>query len=124
MKTDLHGINGLIPILNMSFQAKQMKMATLARRIAELRAQLTKLDRPKSFDPMSVATRMGADVLWETWVQDRKALIMRELALALRDREAQRSVLIAALSKLEAAKQVQTRTAVQAKQLVERRSNW
>ena len=116
-------ISRLIPVLDMAFQAEQIKMAKIARRIAALRDQLKDLDRPESFDPMSVASRMGADVLWETWVQDRKMLIMQEMAHAMRDREAQRSLLVAALSKLEAAKQVEARVTFLAKQQAVRRSN-
>jgi len=124
MTSDLNDIRRVIPVLEMAFRAEQLKMAKIVQRIADLRAQLTSLDRSESFDPLSTANRMGADVLWETWVQERKTLIMQEQALALRDREAQRSQLIAALSKLEAAKQVERRAAQHAKQQVLRRSSW
>jgi len=124
MTSDLNDIRRVIPVLEMAFRAEQLKMAKIVQRIADLRAQLTSLDRSESFDPLSTANRMGADVLWETWVQERKTLIMQEQALALRDREAQRSQLIAALSKLEAAKQVERRASQHAKQQVLRRSSW
>ena len=124
MTENLDGLRKLIPVLDMSFQAEQLKMAKIARRISDLRDQLKALERPESFDPMSAATRMGADVLWETWVQERKVLITQEMALVMRDREAQRDALIAALSKLEAAKQVEKRATLLAQQQAARRSNW
>ena len=124
MNADLDSIRRLIPLLDMAFQKEQMKMAKIAARIYDLREQLMGLERPESFGPLSVGTRMGADVLWETWVQDRKALITQEMALALQDRENQRGDLIAALSKVEAAKQVEKRARMQAKQLEIRRASW
>ena len=90
----------------------------------DLRQQLKAIEQPESFDPMSAATRMGVDVLWEAWVQERKALITQEMAFALRDRETQRGLLVAAMSKLEAAKQVEGRAVLRAKQQAARRSSW
>lgn len=124
MSDPLLEIRRLLPVLDMAFKAEQLKMAHVARRISGLRKQLSDLERPQSFDPMSIASRTGADVLWETWVKDRKALINQELALAHRDRELARSRLVETLSKLESAKQMEKRSAQDARQIASRRSSW
>lgn len=124
MTGQLADIRRLLPILEMAFQAEQLKMAKITGRMTALRAQLADLDRPEAFDPMGSAARGGADILWETWVQDRKVLINQELAHAARDREAARGDMVAALSKLEAAKQLEARAQFSARQVTARRANW
>ena len=116
----------LLPLLEMAYGVEQLKMSKVLARIRELHNQLKALDRPESssvtdFDPAILA---GADLRWEQWAQDRKVLINQELALALRDREAAKQCLIKALSKLEAAKQVQIRNQAEQDQTKERRASW
>ena len=117
-------INRLLPLLEMGFQAEQLKMAKIASRIAKLRRQLAEIDRPQSSDFMSPASRAGADLRWETWAHDRKTLINQELALALRDREMARDQMRKALSKFEAAKQVADRMRKSQAQVAARRASW
>ncbi len=124
MNTQLLDIRRMLPLLNMAFQAEQLKLAKITQRINGLKQQLDTLDRPGDFDPMGAAARLGADVLWETWVQDRRKLINQELALAARDREIAKAQLIAALSKREAAKQLELRATAAAWALQERRASY
>ncbi|MCF2871603.1 hypothetical protein L0664_11055 [Octadecabacter sp. G9-8] len=116
----------LLPLLEMAYQADQLKMAKILARIRDLRAQLDALERPQTLpsEDITAATLVGADLLWERWVHDRKVLINQELALALRDREMAKDGLTKALSKREAAKQVQKRVSIGVRQTQERRSSW
>lgn len=122
----LADIQRLLPMLDMGYRAEQMKMAKVVTRINDLNAQLSALERPDlgSEDTLSAATLAGADLRWESWAQDRKRLINRELALASRDRERAKADLVKALSKLEAAKQMQARAQLGARRTAERRSSW
>lgn len=124
MSAPLTDIRRLLPMLDMAFQAEQAKMARIIARMRELSQQLQSLEHPQSFDPSHAASLGGADVRWERWVEDRKVLIQRELALAARDREQAKDHVIAALSKLEAAKQMEARASSDARQTVFRRSQW
>jgi len=117
-------IDRLLPLLEMVFQAENMKMAKVVGTISALNTQLADLNTAQSFDPMSIEGRKGADVLWEAWVENRKALINKQLADAAREREVLRETMCAALAKLEAAKQVSDKVANQARLVRERRLNW
>ncbi|HCP82291.1 MAG TPA: hypothetical protein DIT67_12170 [Octadecabacter sp.] len=114
----------LLPLLEMSFQAEQMKMSKITQRINLLNETLREIDRPIRSEPLSAATRAGMDLRWDAWVQDRKKVINQEMALAMRDREQARGNMIAALSKLEAAKKMQASAASQARQVAARRASW
>ncbi len=114
----------LIPILDAVFRAKQTRLAKINQRIIDLKAQLASLDRPQDADLDAPATRAGADVLWDTWVQDRRKLIMKELALAARDRENERVVVANALAKLEATRKLSVRLSKADKEEAERRASW
>jgi hypothetical protein len=124
MTNQLQGIERLLPMLDMAFQAKQLKMAKIGRRIADLKQTLLDLDRPVRAEPLSAATLAGADLRWDTWAHERKLLINQELTLAYRNREKMRGDMIAALSKLEAAKRLQTRAQFDARQVAQRRASW
>jgi hypothetical protein len=124
MTNPLQDIQRLLPLLDMAFQAEQMKMAKIARRITDLKQSLLDLERPARADPLSAATLAGADLRWDTWAHDRKLLINQELIVALRNREAARGHMIAALSKLEAAKRMQTRAQRDVRQIAQRRASW
>lgn len=117
-------IESLLPLLDSVFRAKQVRLAQVNQRIKDLRAQLATLDKPAGTDLNAPATRAGADVLWDTWVQDKRKLIMRELALAARDRENERVIVAAALSKLEAARQLSARLSKEDQKVAERRASW
>ena len=117
-------IEELLPVLESVFRAKQVRLAKINQRINDLKAQMASLDRPSDIDLATPATRAGADALWDIWVQDRRKLIMKELALAARDRENERVVVRAALAKLEAARKLNTRLSKQDKIAVERRASW
>lgn len=124
MSKALKDIRRLLPALDAAFQAEQLKMARIVARIRDLQKQANDLERPDRFDPLTMSTRGGADLLWERWVKDRKALISRELAFAARDREAAKGDMIAALSKLEAARQMERRATKEADQITSRRADW
>lgn len=124
MTQSLDNISQLLPLLETVFQAEQLKMAKVNARISALKKQLSDLDRPPLADSMSVATIAGADLRWQTWVQQRKGLINQELALAMRDRAAVRSGMVTALSKLEAARQMHARVQINAHQIAARRASW
>jgi hypothetical protein len=124
MINPLQDIERLLPLLDMAFQAEQMKMAKIARRISDLKQSLLDLDRPARAEPLSPATLAGADLRWDTWAHERKLLINQELIVALRNREAVRGHMIAALSKLEAAKRIETRAQRDVRQIAQRRASW
>ena len=117
-------IRGLVPVLDAVFRAKQTRLAKINQRIIDLKAQLASLDRPHNADLDAPATRAGADVLWDTWVQDRRKLILKELALAARDRENERVVVAKALAKLEATRKLSIRLSKADKEEAERRASW
>ena len=122
MTDALKEIERLLPLLEMAFQAEQVKMVKIVARIAELKDQISQLDRPRPSETMSAATRAGADMRWATWAQQRKSLINQEIALASQDRERARVAVTAALSKLEAARQVHARALLDARRTIARRS--
>lgn len=124
MTNPLQDIQRLLPLLDMAFQAEQMKMAKIAQRISDLKQSLLDLDRPARAEPLSPATLAGADLRWDTWAHERKLLINQELIVALRNREAVRGHMIAALSKLEAAKRIETRAQRDVRQIAQRRASW
>jgi len=117
-------IDRLLPVLETVFQAKQADLAKINERIKALKGQLKSLDASTIQDIASPAQRAGADALWRTWVQDRRKLISRELALAARDRENMRFTVSAALAKLEAARKLKTHLMKGAEKTAERRANW
>ena len=117
-------LDSLLPILESVFQAKQGDLARINQRIQNLKAQLAQLDRPFQSGLGSAAVRAGADVRWEAWAQDRRKLIMQELALAARDRENERVVVARALAKLEAARALSTRFSKEKQRLAEKRASW
>lgn len=124
MSTSPAKIGQLLPVLDAVFRAKQVHLAKINLRIDELKTQLASLDRPVDADLKTPAMRAGADVLWDTWVQDRRKLIMQEIAIASRDRENSRAVVAAALAKLEAARRLNKHLCQEAGKTIERRANW
>jgi len=126
MSQSIDDIRRLLPVLEMAFQAQQLRMAKINKRVDTLKAQLREIDRPTSHqaDPMNPAVRAGADMRWQSWAQDRKILINQEMAIAMRDREAVRVDMRSALSKLEAARRVEHRIAIDHQKDISRRSSW
>ncbi|SMX40361.1 hypothetical protein [Octadecabacter ascidiaceicola] len=124
MVSALNATKRLLPLLEMAFQTEQVKMSKIVQRINQLNEKLQEIDRPVRAEPLSAATRAGADLRWDTWAQDRKTVINQELALAMRDREQIRGDMIAALSKLEAAKKMHANAVAQARQTKARRASW
>lgn len=126
MSTAIDDINRLLPVLETAYQAQQLVMAKINKRIANLRAQMQELDRPnsKGDDPLSPAVMAGADIRWQAWAQERKKLINQELAFASRDKEMARVSLGQALAKLEAARQMKDRLEWDQDRLAQRRSSY
>lgn len=124
MSKVIQDIQRLLPVLEMAFQAEQLKMAQISLRINDLKRQIHEIERPEKPDPSEASWRTGADVLWEAWVKDHKVLINQELLLAYRDREHARGRLAKRLSKLEAARQLKHRVATNERKIAARRSNW
>lgn len=124
MTSRLAEIQRLVPVLTAAYQAAQFETAQVLRRIEDIKAKLKDIERPTGFDPMGREVRLGADVLWETWVQSRKTTLRQALALAYRDRESARDRMRIALSKLEAARRLEAVTAAQLARDSDRRSSW
>lgn len=124
MTTKSVQIENLLPILDAVFGAKQVRLEKINRRIMDLKTQMASLDKSSGADMNAPATRAGADVLWDRWVQDRRKLIIQELALASRDRENERVEVTAALAKLEAARKLGARLANDDRKMAERRASW
>lgn len=122
MSTPLTEIERLLPLLEMAFQAEQVRMAKVVARITALKDQIEQLDRPRPSNAFSPASKTGADMRWATWAQQRKTLINQEIALAAQQRETVRADVAAALSKLEAARQVHARALVDARRKEARRA--
>ena len=114
----------LVSLLEAVFQAKQSEMSSVISRISELQSQLYALDHPKHAAHNTPAMRAGANLLWDTWVEDRKLLIGKELLEAARQREALRAEVAHALAKAEAARTLLDRTTREDRKLSERRSSW
>jgi len=114
----------LLPILEAVFNAEQMKMNRFVHQINRLNQQLLDLNQAGNFDQLSVGAIGGADVLWEAWVETRKKKINQELAIAAQNRELAKSNIIAALSKLEAAKKLKIHLDTAAQRTCDRRANW
>jgi hypothetical protein len=123
MTQDGQDIRRLLPVLDMAFQAEQVKMAGIMRRIDLLQQQLADIDRPQgSVDTFDPATRASANILWQTWVQERKKLINRELAKVMAERERTRDGMKRALAKVEAARTIEVRAAAERRMRLDRRS--
>lgn len=122
MTQDRQDMRRLLPVLDMAFQAEQVKMAAVMRKIETLQRQLADIDRPQAspdtFDP---ATRAGANMLWQTWVEDRKKRINRELSKVMAERERAREGMKKALAKVEAARSIGARAAVERRMRLDRR---
>lgn len=126
MATPDTNIARLLPLFEMAYEVEQMKVAKITAKMDRLRRQLSALDRPKdtTAGTLTAAVVAGADLRWEKWAQDRKALINRELAKAARDREQAKTGLIKALSKREAAKQMQSVAMRDLERLTQRRRDF
>lgn len=122
--SSLNQIDSLLPLLDSVFRARQADLAKVNARINTLNAQLESLEKPVSTDLSAPAQKAGANDLWKSWVQDRRKLVMQELALAYRDRENIRFTVAASLSKLEAAKRVKSNLAAQASKSKDRSASW
>lgn len=79
-------LSQLTPVVELAFQAAQRNLAQHKARVRELEQQLSELEmarsnaldnRPTEDDPALVA---GADVLWQTWIDQRRKDINMELA--------------------------------------------
>lgn len=114
----------VLPMLEVAYQSKHMKLAAIARRIATLKAQVAQLDRPRGGDLAQPSTRAGADVLWETWVMGRKTVLQRDIALASRDLENHRADVAQAFAKLEVARRLQQKLQAEDAKAAERRISW
>jgi len=124
MTDKLDQICQLLSLLDIAFQAEQLKMGKIKNRINLLKLQMMEIDKPMRVAALSAANLAGADLRWDAWVHDRKLLINQELAHAFRDREAARGEMIKALSKREAAKQMYNRAKANADQVAKSRASW
>lgn len=108
MSGNLKDIQALIPLLDMAFEVKRVKLSQIARRIADLQDQLDDIDRAAAevSDPMSPAYRVGADLRWQAWAEQRKRLISRELTKAMSKRAEHATVVARALAKRDAAEKL------------------
>ena len=88
-------------MLEAVYQSKQAGLGRLTARMVDLRSQRHALDHPDYAAPDSAAARAGANLRWDTWVEQRKTLINREPSEAARQRELIRSDVAQALARLE-----------------------
>lgn len=114
----------LVPMLEAVYQAKQAGLGRLMARMADLRAQHHELDHPDYAPPDSAAARAGANLRWDTWVEQRKTLINRELLEAARQREVIRADVAQSLARLEAARKALDRARTQENEQSKRRASW
>jgi hypothetical protein len=84
--TSIKGLKQISPLLEALQRSEEAKLARITASEVRLRAQLDELrktrrslaeDRPIESDP---ARRAGADVLWQTWIDQRRTDINLELA--------------------------------------------
>ena len=79
-------LKSLEPVLELSFQQSQRRLAELNEKMAQLRGQLTDLDKariqPKSGEDLTdnPAFKVGADITWQRWADQRRKDINMELA--------------------------------------------
>lgn len=117
-------LNKLTPMLEIAYQSRHMQLTVIARRILDLKAQVSDLDKPRAADLNQPSTRAGADILWETWVTERKTKLQQEIARASRDLENMRHTVAQALAKLEVARNLEAKLSVEQNQTQERRASW
>jgi len=114
----------LVPLLEAAFRAKQSELSQVMMRMANLQSQIYALDHPQYADHDTPAMRAGANLRWDTWVENRKLLISRELIDAARQRETLRGQVAQAMAKAEAARKLFERTKAVDQKVMERRSSW
>ncbi len=114
----------LVPMLEAVYRSKQAGLGRLVTRIADLQAQHHDLDHPDYAPPDSTAARAGANLRWDTWVEQRKTLINRELIEAARQREAIRADVAQSLARLEAARKALDRARTLENEQSQRRASW
>jgi len=87
LKTSVSQIAGLLQITQVAYAAEQANMSRLNRREADLRQQILDLNtgRIGSETPIEQdhAARVGADFLWQKWVDTRVTALNVELARVL-----------------------------------------
>ena len=101
-------LSQLTPVVELAFQAAQRNLAQHNARVRELEEQLSDLEtarnnalnnRPAEDDAALVA---GADVLWQTWIDQRRKDINMELARLASEKPLLMSQLRKAFGKKEA----------------------
>lgn len=106
-------ISALVGLTEAAFVAAQARMAALKRREQELRSMLDELQASRtaksvagSSDP---ATRAGADILWQRWVDSRRSALNMELAQNLGAQAYSRAGLVRDFGRHEATKKILAR---------------
>lgn len=101
----------LIEVLDAAFQAEQARMGEIGRRIDQMTARLRDLTAAPAQpgDDIAPATRVGADMRWRAWAEDRRKRLNAELAGLMREREERRAALGVAFGKLQAAQSMRSR---------------
>jgi hypothetical protein len=125
--TDDRHLAALCALSAISYRAAQAEMAELMTREEGLRRNLDQLvlQRQARFegglDPSDTALRGGADMRWQRWVDQRRAVINAELALVLAQRSECRRRLQHAFGKDQAIQMLHAEAKSRVKQLRQRR---
>ena len=98
MDRRLRDLRAIGELTEAAFVARQAEMAGLKRTELALRAQLSDLDAAKranaeAAEAMDPATRAGADLLWQSWVDSRRSAINLTLARTLAEQSRVRTEL-------------------------------
>lgn len=91
-------LQALTRLTGAAFSARQAQMAALRQAEQVLRAKLAGLDsarkaRAESLTEADPALQAGADLLWQSWIEQRRAALNGELSRTLVAREAARAAL-------------------------------
>ena len=121
-------LDQLARIINTEFHIVQLELAKLRQRETELREALRSLSASLQTRSLLQETDTslvgGADINWQAWVEQRRRLINRELALCLVEQEKARESAQKAFGREQAVKSLIKRQITHQKQIDSRKNSY
>lgn len=97
MKWDSFDLARLLQVTEAAYTAEQAKMTALSQKEGRLRTQIGELNaaryRTQTLPEDDITPRVGADYLWQSWVDSRVSALNTELARTLVEKSRLRVVL-------------------------------
>lgn len=126
MTTPAAQTSRLMQATEAAYAAEQANMSLLARREIQLRLQIADLNAARIAQDQQIeadyAKRIGADFLWQGWVDSRLSKLNAELARTLLARERARAKLTLAFGKYQIAGHLYEQARLNTKKLREKRA--